>query len=126
MKFLLPLSLAATLLAGQAFADCTPPAEDVKIPDGNTATMDEMLAAKHAIKDNDDAVKTYADCLKNELDAKIAAGGTQMKDEDKQKINVQYANLQNAAVDKLQKLGDAFNAQVRAYKAAHPPQPPKQ
>ena len=123
MKFLLPLSLAATLLAGPALADCVAPAEDVKIPDGNTATMDEMLTAKRAIKANDDAVKSYADCLKGELDAKIAAGGDKMKDEDKQKINVDYANRQNAAVDKLQKLGDKFNAEVRAYKAAHPPQP---
>jgi hypothetical protein len=123
MKFLLPLSLTAALLVGPAFADCVAPKEEVKIPNGSTATMDEMLAAKHAIKDNDDAVKGYADCLKNELDAKLAAGGDKMKDEEKQKINLDYANRQNAAVDKLQKLGDQFNAEVRAYKAAHPPQP---
>jgi len=126
MKFPLPLSLAALLLAGPALADCTPPANDVKIPNGNTATMDDMLAAKRAIKENDDAVKSYADCLKSEMDAKIAAGGDKMKDEDKQKISVAYANRQNAAVDKLQKLGDQFNAEVRAYKAAHPPLPKPQ
>ena len=60
MKFLLPLSLLATLMAAHAFADCTAPTADVKIPNGAKATMDDMLAAKRAIKENDDAVKAYA------------------------------------------------------------------
>lgn len=123
MKFLLPLSLVATLLAAPAFADCTAPNNEVKIPNGNKATKEEMLAAQHAIKDNDAAVKVYADCLKSEQEAKIAAGGNQMKDEAKQKINAEYANRQNAEVEKLQKLADQFNVELRAYKAAHTPQP---
>jgi hypothetical protein len=40
-----------------------------------------------------------------------------MKDEAKVKISTEYANLQNAEVEKLQKLADQFNVEVRAFKA---------
>jgi hypothetical protein len=90
--------------------------------------MDEMLAAKRAIQENNTAVEAYTQCLKAEQDAKIAAGGPEMKDEERVKISTEYANRQNAEVEKLQKLADQFNVEVRAYKAKQPPPvatPPK-
>ena len=123
MKLLLPLSLVAALAAAPTFADCTPPNNDVKIPDGTKATMDEMLAAKRAIQENNTAVETYNSCLKAEQDAKIAAGGPDMKDEERVKISTEYANRQNAEVEKLQKLADKFNVEVRAFKAKQGPPP---
>ena len=119
MKALLPALLIAAAAAATARAECTAPLNDVKIPDGNTATMDEMLTAKHAIQENNAAVETYTQCLKAEQDAKIAAGGTDMKDEEKVKISTEYTNRQNAEVEKLQKLADRFNLEVRNYKAKH-------
>jgi hypothetical protein len=121
MKVLLPLTVVATLVAAPVFADCTAPANDVKIPDGSKATMDEMLTAKHAIQENDSAVQAYTQCLKAEQDAKIAAGGTDMKDEERVKIATEYTNRTNVEVEKLQKLADKFNVEVRAFKAAQPP-----
>ena len=117
MKVLLPLSLVAALAAAPAFADCTAPMNDVKIPNGNKATMDEMIAAKHAIQENNTAVETYTQCLKAEQDAKIAAIGAQVTDEQKVKIASEYVNRQNAEVEKLQSLADRFNVEVRAFKA---------
>ena len=117
MKVLLPLSLVAALVAAPAFADCTLPMNDVKIPNGTKASMDDMLAAKHAIQENNTIVETYTQCLKAEQDAKIAAGGPDMKDEEKAKIATAYANRQNAQVEKLQALADKFNVEVRAFKA---------
>lgn len=124
MKALLPALLVAAAAATAAHADCTAPANVVKIPDGNTATMDDMLAAKHAIQENNAAVETYTQCLKAEQDAKIAAGGTDMKDEEKVKISTEYMSRQNVEVEKLQKLADQFNVEVRNYKAKHPPAAP--
>ena len=121
MKVLLPLSVLAALATAPAFADCTAPPNEVKIPDGATATMDQMLAAKHAIQENNTAVEAYTQCLKAEQDAKIAAGGTDMKDEERVKISTEYANRQNAEVEKLQKLADKFNVEVRAFKAKQAP-----
>ena len=123
MKLLLPLSVVAVLGAAPVFADCTAPQGAVKIPDGSKATMEEMLAAKHAIQDNNNAVEAYTQCLKAEQDAKIAAGGTDMKDEERVKISTEYAARQNAEVEKLQKLADKFNVEVRAYKAKQAPPP---
>jgi hypothetical protein len=120
MKVLLPLSLVAALLAAPAFAGCNPPPNDVKIPDGAKATMDEMLAAKRAIQENNTAVETYTQCLKAEQDARIAAGGPDMKDDARAKIAAEYTDRQNAEVEKLQALADKFNVQVRAFKAAQP------
>ena len=127
MKALLPISLIAAFVVAPAFADCVVPAHDIKMPDGSKATKEEMLATQHAIKEGNAAVIAYGDCLKAEQDAKIAAGGEQMKEDDKVKINTEYANRQNAQVEKLQKLADKFNVELRAYKAkmAPPAQQPQ-
>jgi hypothetical protein len=126
MKVLLPLSLIAALAAAPIYADCTAPNNAVKIPDGATATKDEMLAAQHAIKENDAAIATYSDCLRAEQDAKIAAGGDKLTDADKLKISTEYVNRQNVEVEKLQKLADQFNVALRAFKAKQPPPSPPQ
>jgi hypothetical protein len=125
MKVLLPLSLVAALAAAPVFADCTPPNIAVKIPDGASATKEDMLAAQHAIKDDDAAIAAFADCLRTEQDAKIAAGGDKLTDADKLKISAEYVNRQNAEVEKLQKLADQFNVELRAYKAKVAPPAPQ-
>ena len=40
------LFLAATLAGGVAYADCTYPQAPDKLPDGNTASLQDMLAAQ--------------------------------------------------------------------------------
>ena len=117
MKVLLPVLLVAAAMASPAHAACTAPLNKVQIPDGSKATMEEMLAAKKAIQENNAVVEAYTQCLKAEQEAKIAAGGPDMKDEEKVKISTEYANLQNVEVEKLQKVADQFNVEVRAYKA---------
>jgi hypothetical protein len=117
MKVLLPVTLLAAVIASPAFADCTAPTIAITVPDGSKATIEEMLAAKHAISDSDAAVQKYDDCLKAEQDAKIAAGGDKMKDEDKVKISAETVTRHNVVADQLQKIADQFNVEVRAYKA---------
>jgi hypothetical protein len=46
-----------------------------------------------------------------EQDTRVAAG------EDRAKIAPEYAKLQNNEVDKLQKVADRFNVELRAFKA---------
>lgn len=117
MKFLLPVALLATVTAAPAFADCVAPTISINIPDGSKAVIADMLAAQHAIKDADEVVQQFANCLKAEQDAKIAAGGDSMKDEQKIRMATDYADRQNAVADKLQKIADQFNVEVRSYKA---------
>ena len=126
MKALLPLSLLTILLARSALADCPPPDNAVIVPDGASATKEAMVAAQHAVKDYNAAVQQFTECLKAEQDAKIAAGGDKLKDTDKQKIAGEYVARQNAEIDKLQKIADKFNVELRAWKAKNAPPAPAQ
>jgi outer membrane protein assembly factor BamD (BamD/ComL family) len=116
MKFMLTVSVLAALAAVPVVqADCEAPPESVQVPDGNTATRDEMVAAQKAVKAYDEAVKVYTDCLQQEEATKVAAGG------DKVKLHNQYAKLNNAEVQKVQEVADKFNTELRAYKAKNSP-----
>jgi hypothetical protein len=111
MKSLLSAAALAALCASPVFADCPVPDDRVQIPDGATATKDEMIAAQKAVQAYDAAVKTYSDCLQQEQQQKIADGG------DKVKLQKQYAELNNVQVEKVQQLADKFNTELKAYKA---------
>ncbi len=127
MKFLLPLSLLTALIAAPAFADCSAPSNEVKVPNGANATKDEMVAAQHAVKDYNAAVKDYIECISKEMDAKVAMGGDKLTDADRQKISSAYTAMQNAAVDRVQKVADKFNVELRAWKSKNaPPAAPAQ
>jgi hypothetical protein len=97
MKRILLTSLVAIsgLAAGSAFAGCTEPVAVTDVPKGASASRDDMLAAQRAVKAYDTAVKAYTDCLQQ-------AGDTSGKG--------------NEAVDKLQKIADRFNQELRAFK----------
>ena len=111
MKSLLSAAVLVSLCASSAFADCTVPDNNVQIPDGSTATKDEMIAAQKAVQAYDAAVKTYTDCLQQEQQAQLDAGG------DKVKLQKKYAELNNVQVEKVQQLADKFNTELRAYKS---------
>jgi hypothetical protein len=111
MKLLLPVAALALLCAGPVSADCAVPDNNVQIPDGTTATREEMIAAQKAVQAYDTAVKQYTDCLAQEQQAKVDAGG------DKAKLQKHYADLNNSQVEKVQQLADKFNTELKAYKA---------
>jgi len=112
MKLMLAVSLFAVLGAGPLYANCVIPDATVQIPDGATATKEEMITAHKAVVAYDAVVKAYSDCLAQDLTAKIAAGG------DKTKLPAEYAKLNDVQVEKVQQLADKFNAELKAYNAA--------
>lgn len=111
MKRALPVAALSVVFAGPVFADCAAPDNNVQIPDGSTATKAEMIAAQKAVQAFDASVKQYSECLQQEQQAKLDAGG------DKVKLQKQYAELNNAQVEKVQQLADKFNVELKAYKA---------
>jgi|SRR5665213_1512952 len=111
MRVMPIVSILVALAAAPVFADCTPPDGNVQIPNGATATRDDMIAAQKAVKAYDTAVKAYGECLQQDEEAKVAAGA------DKSKLTVQYAKLNNTQVDKLQQVAGKFNDELHAYKA---------
>jgi hypothetical protein len=116
MKTLLSLALvAASIAAGPTFAACTYPKAPDSIPDGNTATLDQMLAAQRAVKAFDAAITAYQGCLEAENNEALAANPDLTEDQKNERLKI-VAQKQNAAVDEAQALADRFNAQIRVYR----------
>jgi hypothetical protein len=117
MKAFIATAALAALTAGAAYADCPYPSPPEKIPDGNTATLDDMVAVKKAITAYDAAIAVYLECIKQEHEDAVAKAGDKLT--DKQKVDLEHIETQrhNAAVAQLQSVADRFNEQVRAYKA---------
>lgn len=117
MKALLVLAAAASFSAGAAYADCPyPPAPD-KLPDGASATLQEMLDGQKTVAAYNKAINDYASCIDKELDAAIAKAGDKLKPEQKQDMQRVETQKHNAAIDQLQSVADRFNEQVKVYKA---------
>ncbi len=117
MNALVAYAAVLLLTAAPVYADCVYPKAPSNIPDGSIASMDEMMAAKQAVKDYNAATTTYLDCIQKERDDAIAKQGDKISDKDKAKLERIEAEKHNAAIAQLQGVADRFNEQVRAFKA---------
>jgi len=123
MKVLIAIASTAVLSAGTAYADCSYPAPPDHIPDGNTATLPEMVEAQKAVKEYDKAINAYVACIqleRNDAVGKIAKPGDKPTAEQKKAMDdMERVEVQkhNAAIDQLQSIADRFNEQVKVYKA---------
>ena len=117
MKLLIAIAALAALTAGPVYADCPYPTPPEKIPDGNSASLSEMVAVKKAIADYDAAMSVYLDCIKQEHVDAVAKAGDKLTDKQKQELDHIETQRHNAAVAQLQGVADHFNEQVRIYKA---------
>jgi len=108
------VSIAALFLAAglssAAQAACEYPA-DVKIPDGKSATEDEIGAASAAVKKYMGDMEAYMACI----DADVAALPVEQQTPEAKALHVKRYN---AAVDAMEATANAFNEQLRAFKAA--------
>jgi hypothetical protein len=119
MKALMAIAALASFCAAPVFADCPYPSGPKKVPDGGSATLDEMLAMKKAVKQYDDDTSVYLTCIQREHDASLTALGDKVTDKQKADLDRIESDRHNAAVAQLQGVADKFNEQVRVYKAAH-------
>ena len=121
MKAWIPLTLVFALgTAAHANATCTYPRSPDAPPDGNTATKDQMLAAKHDFDRYNGEMNAYLDCLKLEMDAAVPKDPAKLTAEEKKKAAAQQSVLvqkNNAAVDELQAVVGRFNEQLKIFKA---------
>jgi len=117
MKALYSIALIAALAAGNAYAACTYPAPPAKLPDGATATRDEMLAGKKLVTEFDNAIGEYNTCLQKEADEAVAKLTGEDKEKEAKKAEIQKMADQkhNAAVEADEQIATRFNEQLRAY-----------
>ncbi len=109
------LSAAAliALTASPVFAaECAQPGPAPVIPDGSTATVDQLKAAHQAVQSYVNTLQSVQDC--NEAKIKMAPKGT--KADDLQKLR----DAGNAAIDQAKAISDAYSAQVKVFKARAP------
>jgi hypothetical protein len=117
MKAFLAMAFLAALTAAPVYADCPYPAAPAKLPDGASATLEEMIAGQKAVNEYQKAINDYTACIDKELDENIAKGGDKLKPEQKADMQKVEAQKHNAAADQLQSIADRFNEQVKVFKA---------
>jgi hypothetical protein len=117
--------VAAALAFGlpAAAADCTYPHAPATMPDGATATLDEMKAAQKDYNRYNSDMTAYLDCIKADYDA--SAPKTDNMSDAKKKEALQqraeeekrFTSKYDSAVDELRSVMDRFNEQIRAFNA---------
>ena len=115
-------TLTATLLAGllaavAANADCSYPKAPSGLPDGATATQEEMVGGMKTIKEYNAKVTEYLSCLDTEMNTRIEAAGADAPADQIEQIKAIHTKRHNAAVEELEANAARFNEQVKVYKA---------
>lgn len=109
-------TLAALTLSMAAGAECIYPRATTEIPDGKTASQEQIVTAMNAVKKYNEDINAYLSCLEMESETQIAALPEPTPEQIKQIKGIQTAK-HNAAVDELESYATKFNAQLKAFKA---------
>lgn len=106
--------LLALLSAQQVLACDYPPRID--IPNGSTATKEQMIESQRSVKEYVASMESYLDCLlEEEKNARMDMEDLSAEDEQLREdmLNKKY----NAAVEEMEKVAAQFNNEVQAYRA---------
>ena len=111
IKFAVCVALAS--MASGALA-CDYP-KRATVPDGATASKDEMIAGQRGVKDYMADMETYLSCIEAEEAAAVLKLGD--LDDSAKRLRADMFNKKyNAAVEEMNLVAEEFNLQVRAYK----------
>ena len=88
----------------------------VLIPNGNTATQEEMLEGQREVKRYIEEMDSYLECMETE-ESQSRESINDLDPEEEQEREVVFNKKYNAAVDEMERLAAQFNAEIQAYKA---------
>lgn len=108
--------LVLAAMTSPAWADCSYPKAPARMPDGNSATRDEMVATQKLVKQYQTDMTTYLDCIKAEHQTALGKDAS-MSDDQKQSLTARYTQKNDAAVDEAHDVANRFNEQLRVFKA---------
>lgn len=111
MQIKLAAILACAAVSFQVHADCAYPKAPATIPNGSTASEQEMVGAMQAFKTYDADVNAFGTCLEEETKQKASGTGQLMQ------LKTMQTKKLNAAVAELQVKAKEFNDQVKAFKS---------
>lgn len=120
-------AIALVLLSAPAAATCLYPRAPENLPNGESATKEEMVTAKKDVSRYNDEITAYLSCLQLETDEQLATlekeGGEMQSDADKKaykqrkdEFEKRRTQKHNAAVDEVTAVVERFNEQLRLYK----------
>ena len=109
------ICIIALLLPVQSLLACEYP-ERVIIPNGTTATKEEMLEGQRGVKAFVASMEAYLECIVDE-EKQARAGLESLSAEDEQQREDMLNKKYNAAVDEMERTAAQFNVEVQAYRA---------
>ena len=115
MKTVVLAAIASLLCIGTVRADCVYPKAPDPIPNGKTASKDEMVAAMNLFKQYNADLGSYTECLETETAEKIRDGS--MPAASIMQFKQMQARKHNSAVQEVKEKAEAFNDQVRIFKS---------
>ena len=116
MKNIIKLVSSISLCFGvQSALACDYP-ERISIPNGTTATKDDMLQGQRGVKKFVAAIEAYLECIVDE-EKTARASIVDISPDDEQQREDMLNKKYNAAVDEMERLAAQFNVEVQAYKA---------
>jgi hypothetical protein len=110
-------ALAGLLATGVAAAECVYPKAPANMPDGATASEEQMVAGMKAVKEYNAQVSAYLSCLEMEMNARVEAAGPEAPADQVAQIKAIHTKRHNAAVEELEAHAARFNEQVKTYKS---------
>jgi len=106
-------------VASAALRAC-PRAQAPAVPDGATASREEMATATAAFKSFDTATNSYVHCVDITIE-RIATQHAGIASQDDLHALKEFGTVaHNTAIDQEHAVADQLNAQIRTYKAQHP------
>ena len=119
MRIFFAAAAVAAVIFTPAFANCAYPHAPAHLPDGNTATMKQMLAGMKAVSGYNKRMMAYLACIELERGTANGQAGAKLTKKQQAAVDAIEIERHNAAVDQLHAVADQFNAQVRIFKAKH-------
>ena len=90
------------------------------VPDGSTASAQQMAAAHAAFKAYDTATNSYVHCVDAAIERVAGQYSAVASPTELKSLRDFGSGAHDTAVDQEQALADQLNTQIRAYKAKHP------
>ncbi len=112
-------AISSLLLAAPLGFACEYPKPEVTIPDGDTATHEEMVEAQQQIKDYQKELGVYLDCLDEEELAALQAIEDLQPDDEQRKVEARRIEVlrekRNAAAEEEAEIAEQFNSELHVY-----------
>jgi hypothetical protein len=106
---IVPAIVFSLFLAGGAGADCAQPPRAPQMPQGATATDEEMKEGHDALQKYVKVLETYQTCMETQI--KSAPPDT------KPEVKQRWQAMSDSAIDAAHEIADVYSIQLRAYKA---------